>query len=288
MLANTFRSCAVACVLFMLFACATVSSPGEPPKSTPHDNLYATLYLQTAAEKNALSRVIYRAAIERLDEALADPNWTAALEQSGDFSGLPPGMIFDVDETVLDNSRYQATLITGRLSYNTEHWDRWVAEASAPAVAGAVEFSRAAVDRGVSMLYLTNRRCIARMPGGDPCPQRAETIANLVSVGFPRPEPGNVYLRSAEFDFDRDKRSRRAAFAERYRLLMLFGDDLGDFLSGVKNEGVDEAGRGALVEENAGKWGRTWFVLPNPSYGSWLDVLGEDPASQLRPWQENR
>lgn len=288
--AGIVRLIAVLSLSAVVSACSSV--PGPRPAPTPdvaqsalvHNNLYATLYLQVAAEHKALSRVVYRGAENMLDEVLADSRWTAAVEQAGNYSGLPPAVIFDVDETVLDNSPYQATLIAENLSYRTEHWDGWVAEARAPAVPGAVEFSRAAVARGVTLLYVTNRRCIQRAPGGDPCPQRAETIANLVQAGFPEPEPADVYLRSAEFGFERDKRSRREAFARRYRLLMLFGDDLGDFLPGVKDEGIDSALRDALVEEHASRWGRAWFVLPNPSYGSWLDVLGEDPAAHLRPW----
>lgn len=285
------RTIAIAlCALLAACASAPVPEPAPEAGASPasHENLYATLYLQTAAEHKALSVMTYRSAQNMLDAALSDGNWTAALEQSGNYASLPAGVVFDVDETVLDNSPYQATLISEGLSYRSEHWDRWVAEARAPAVAGAVEFSRAAQARGVTLLYVTNRRCIARQTGGDPCPQRAETIANLVRAGFPEPEPGNVYLRSAEFGFERDKGSRRAAFARRFRILMLFGDDLGDFMSGVKGEGVGRASRDALVEAHADRWGRSWFVLPNPSYGSWLDALGENPATHLRPWQDTR
>ncbi len=287
----------VAAVLLCTLAAGCVTAPPEAvaPRASEastaaisHNNLYATLYLQTAAEHKALCRVVYRAAEAMLDEALADRGWTGALEQSGDFGSLPTGIIFDVDETVLDNSPYQATLISENLSYRTEHWDRWVAEAKAPAIQGAVEFAQAAVNRGVTLLFVTNRRCIQREPGGDPCPQRAETMTNLVLAGFPKPDLVNVILRSAEFDFARDKQSRRAALAGNYRILMLFGDDLGDFLPGVKEEGVDAATRDALVQQNASRWGRSWFVLPNPSYGSWLDVLGDEPAVHLRPWIDER
>lgn len=285
---------AIRCGLVTAFLCALISACATNPMPEPvstapaaaHNNLYATLYLHTAAEHKALSLMAYRAAAGVLDEALSNSSWSAALEQDGDFEALPPGIIFDVDETVLDNSAYQATLISENLVYRSEHWDRWVAAASAPAVEGAIEFSRAAVARGATLLYLTNRRCKQREPGGDACPQRAETIANLVTAGFPEPEPGNVLLRSAEFDFERDKKTRREAFARRFRLLMLFGDDLGDFLPGVKDEGAGENARNALVRSHADRWGRSWFVLPNPSYGSWLDVLGEDPASHLRPWRD--
>lgn len=250
----------------------------------PNNNLYATLYLRNAAEYKALTRSIFAGATAQLDAALAADS--AALEQTGASASLPPGIIFDVDETVLDNSAYQGTLVAENIEYNTPHWDRWVADARADAVPGAVEFSRAAVARGVTMLYLTNRRCIQRDPGGDPCPQRAETIANLISTGFPPPDPANVYLRSPEFEMDREKGSRRASFAERYRIIMLFGDDLGDFVDGVKVPGMPAAKRAAVVAKHGERWGRQWFILPNPSYGSWLDTLEKPLYQHLDPWQD--
>lgn len=271
-------------LVLALTACASHMPHVATPAAT-HNNLYATLYLRSAAEYEGLSHTIYGAAETRLDALLANPGRSAALEQQDNFIDLPPGVIVDVDETVLDNSAYQATLVTENKTYNTPHWDRWVAEAKADAVPGAVEFAQAAADRGVTMLYLTNRRCIQRETGGDLCPQRAETIENLVRVGFPEPDPRNVFLRSAEFDFASDKGSRRAAFAQRYRIIMLFGDDLNDFVSGLKVSGVTHANRAMAVTQNTGRWGREWFVLPNPSYGSWLPVLGDKPSEYLEPWQ---
>lgn len=265
------------------------SSGNEPPvaaSAANHNNLYATLYLRSAAEYKALARTVYGAAATSLDALVANKQHSAALEQQTAYIDLPPAVIVDVDETVLDNSAYQGTLVAENKSYNTPHWDRWVADAKAGPVPGAVDFALAAQSRGVTMLYLTNRRCIQREQGGDPCPQRAETINNLKDVGFPEPDPGNVYLRSAEFDFASDKGSRRKSFAERYRIIMLFGDDLGDFASGTRGPEVTPADRAAVVGQNNARWGRDWFVLPNPSYGSWLNVLGDDLYESLEPWQD--
>ncbi|NNF51817.1 MAG: acid phosphatase [Gammaproteobacteria bacterium] len=284
MMARSTGSLGFVGLALLLAGCASqVVGPGQP--DPVNNNLYATLYLRTAAEYDALGRTIFGAAGLHIDALLSDSNHSAAIEQRGQFSELPPGVIVDVDETVLDNSAYQATLVAENISYTTPHWDGWVAEAKADAVPGAVAFAISAASRGVTMLYLTNRRCIQRDADGDPCPQRAETIENLVRVGFPEPDPGNVYLRSAEFDFDSDKGSRRRAFAERYRIIMLFGDDLGDFVSGLKEAGVTPADRDAVVARHAERWGREWFVLPNPSYGSWLGVLGDELYDQLEPWQ---
>lgn len=271
------------CLVLVLAACASPAPQTGAPAA--NNNLYATLYLRSAAEYEALGQTVYNAAGARLDEAVHRTDYSAALEQNNDFSRLPPGIIVDVDETVLDNSAYQATLVARNITYTTPHWDKWVAQAQAGAVPGAVQFARRAELMGVTMLYLTNRRCIQRVPGGDPCPQRAETINNLVKTGFPAPDPANVYLRSAEFGFASDKGSRRKALAERFRIIMLFGDDLGDFISGIKDPGTTRADREAAVAQNGTRWGREWFVLPNPSYGSWLDVLDGQLYESLEPWR---
>jgi acid phosphatase len=58
---------------------------------------------------------------------------------------------------------------------------------------------------------------------------------------------------------------------------MLVGDDLGDFLPDVKKN-ITPLQRDALVSQYESCWGRTWYMLSNPTYGSWLRVL-QDPKS---------
>jgi acid phosphatase len=77
-----------------------------------HDLLLANLWIQRAVEYKANALTVYALARLRLDEALADRSWTAAPgEQTGDFQNLPPAVVLDVDETVLDNSKYQVWLM---------------------------------------------------------------------------------------------------------------------------------------------------------------------------------
>ena len=66
----------------------------------------------------------YALARVRLDQALADPNWTAlvAKEQSGAYQSLPPAVILDVDETVLDNSGYQAWNAIKDTTFDPKTW----------------------------------------------------------------------------------------------------------------------------------------------------------------------
>ncbi|MEM6676072.1 MAG: HAD family acid phosphatase, partial [Planctomycetota bacterium] len=139
-----------------------------------HPLTMATLYAQTSAESAASCRAIYAAARAQLDAALADRTWTAALEQEGDFAAKPPAIVLDVDETVLDNSPYEVRLIEDRTSY-PDGWDAWCDQAAAKPVAGALEFTRFAAERGVTVFYVTNRK--ANLEDG--------TRRNLVAEGFP-------------------------------------------------------------------------------------------------------
>ena len=68
------------------------------------DMLLGVLWAQTSVEFKMAARQAFHTAELNLEQALKDPSWTAALEQKGNFQSLPPAVIIDIDETVLDNS----------------------------------------------------------------------------------------------------------------------------------------------------------------------------------------
>ncbi len=246
----------------------TPASSGESESSAGvYDGLLATLWVQKAGEYKAVSYHTFRAAGPALDAALADSGWTAAPEQAGeDFSGLPPAIIVDIDETILDNSPFHAQLILLEEPYSEDRWRAWVDRAEARAMPGAVEFLRTAVARGVTVFYVSNRSV----------EQEEATRRNLISEEFPVNEDRDVVLLHGENHWTSDKSDRRATVAEDYRILLLFGDDLNDFTSGARTEAPEP--RAEIVHEHAGRWGRQWFILPNPLYGSWEASLhGRDP-----------
>ena len=79
-----------------------------------------------------------------------------------------------------------------------------------------------------------------------------------------------------------DQTGRRSAVAERFRILLLIGDDFNDFTA--VPDAVDE--RAKLRTFYEPMWGAKWFVLPNPMYGSWERSVGLDLAKKwnaLRP-----
>lgn len=220
----------------------------------PHENLHATLWVQSSAEWRALARQAYRCAEHCLDQALADPRWTATLEQTEPYAHLPPAVIVDIDETVLDNSYYEAQLIRDRGSYDASTWDPWVLSERATPVPGALEFLRSAHERGVSVFYVTNRKSHLQ----------ESTRRNLEALGFPlASDRESVFTRTDT----RDKGPRRAAIAAHYRVLLLVGDNNDDFASDF--EGKTPSERRALTDHFAERWGSQWIVIPNPTYGSW-------------------
>ena len=247
---------------------ATAGAPAPSTTASPHENLNAVLWMQTAVEYEASARQAYRLAQLQLDAALADPAWTAAIEQKGDASKLPPAVILDIDETVLDNSYYQARMIRDRTAYATATWDPWVEEARATAIPGAREFTQYAAQQGVTVFYVTNRTANLE----------AATRRNLAAEQFPLATTTDTVLARGERPewSSSAKGERRAHVALAYRILMLVGDDLGDFV--VEASGTPQERR-ARTEPYDGWWGRRWIMLPNPTYGSWeRAVIGTTPA----------
>ncbi len=115
-----------------------------------HELLMATLYVQSSAEFYANSSTIYRAAQNNLDALLSDKNHTAALEQLKNYNDKPPAIILDVDQTVLDNSAYQARIIEKETSY-PDGWFDWAKEEQAEFMPGVFEFMQYAESRGVEI-----------------------------------------------------------------------------------------------------------------------------------------
>jgi 5'-nucleotidase (lipoprotein e(P4) family) len=269
----------------LLLVCAFVTFTGcaartATPTATPADvtgtdeNLNAVLWVQSAIEYEATALQAFRLAQLQLDAALKDPSWTAALEQTSDASTLPPAVIVDIDETVLDNSSYQARMVRDDTAFSPATWDAWVEEERATAIPGARDFAQYAAARGVTVFYVTNRT------------QNVEdaTRRNLAAVGFPIDAAVDTVLTRGERpEWQASaKGPRRAYVAQRYRVLLLVGDDLGDFVADAS--GTPEVRR-ARTAPHEGWWGRRWIMVPNPTYGSWERAIvgdAKDPVAAKR------
>ncbi len=253
----------------LLTGCLGHPAPTVAPTTShkgPHEVQLGTLWVQTAAEYEGLTEQAFVMAGERLEEALADPTWTAAVEQGGTaFEGLPPAIIADVDETLLDNSPLEARLAVEGIEYSATVWGEWVELRAAKALPGAKAFLESAHQQGVAIFYVTNRSAA----------QEEATRDNLKSEGLPLDESEDRVLTKGEKGWGSDKSTRRQTVAKTHRILLLLGDDLNDFVSGAR--ATEPGPRKALAQQHADRWGRQWILLPNPLYGSWeASLYGRD------------
>ena len=249
--------------LLALVSTATVSTatltatPARAQEAAPNDLLLATLWMQRAIEYKANALTVYALARIRLDEALADKGWTASPgEQKGDFAALPPAVVLDVDETVLDNSLYEAWMMKNDQTFSTKTWNQFCADQVSRAIPGAVEFTRYAESKGVKVFYVTNR-------GAE---TEKDTRANMEKLGFPMGGNVDTFLMQNEKEgWGSAKGTRRAAIARDYRILLNLGDNFGDFDDRYRSS---EADRLKAFEADKAYWGKQWLMLPNPTYGS--------------------
>lgn len=244
-----------------------VPEPPPPALAYAETNLNATLWAQGTVEHDTAYRGIYAQASRQIATALKQKDWDALPkgERKKPAKGLKPAVIVDVDETVLDNSPYQARLIRDGKEFDEFSWDQWCREQRALALPGAVEFAKAAAAKGVTVFYLTNRAQHLN----------EATLANLRNAGFPIAEKEPVFLglgtvvEGCEAQGS-DKGCRRELIGRRYRVLALVGDQLGDFID-VDNNTV--TARAEAIAPYANWFGERWFMLPNPTYGSWDSAI---------------
>jgi 5'-nucleotidase (lipoprotein e(P4) family) len=229
-------------------------SPGPPP----HDLLNAVLWMQRSVEYRAATTGIFALARIRLDQALADPSWTAIIpkELSTPYQSLPPAVIVDVDETILDNSGYQAWNAIKDTSFDPKTWTVFVNSVTSLAIPGAVEFCQYASSKGVKVFYVSNRTA----------EEEPATRKNLEKFGFPIDTAMDTVLSAREKpDWTSAKGTRRAFIAKEYRVLLNLGDNFSDFTDDYRG---NEVQRLAVLQQYKDHWGRDWIMLPNPTYGS--------------------
>ena len=243
---------------FIVLCCGPLHGDNLPTdKSFQEQSMLAVLYAQTSAEFAANNIQVYNNAITAIDIALKDTSWTAALEQKGNFSSKSPAIIIDVDETVLDNSAFQARTILEGFSY-PEGWIDWGLEGSADAVAGVSKFLNYADQKGVKIFYVTNR--VSEL--------EESTKANIINLKLPFDEDIDVLLMKGENDWTSDKVSRRLLIANEYRIILLVGDQLTDFISSEEAT-LEDISRKELASKYENMWGSKWFMITNPMYGRW-------------------
>ncbi len=234
-----------------LFA-LTSSSRTIAQSNQPADKEYevgAGLWQQSSGEYRALAYQTFALARVLLDRDLRG------------HRRMRRAIIVDIDETILDNSRYEAMLINQKRKY-PDGWTEWINRAEATAIPGALEFLKYTNSRGVRIFYVTNRK-----------PEVKEgTAQNLKKLGFPEVNDETLLMRD-DMAIER-KEARRKAISSKYHIVLLMGDDLNDFAA-VFEDSKTVATRIDAAEQNKSQFGARFIVMPNPMYGDWENSIYE-------------
>ncbi|BAY39265.1 acid phosphatase [Nostoc sp. NIES-2111] len=217
-----------------------------------------------------------------------------------------PAIIVDIDETVLDNSSYQAGLVDTNNSYELSTWNKWVAVARAKTVPGAAKFVNYVNDNGGKVFFISDRDKSSNKDRNNNDLEIA-TINNLKVNGFKGANSKTVLLKG-EFTKIIDgkestsKQWRREAVengqvdGKKYTIVALMGDNLNDF---DHKTGVTNQERRSYVEKHSSYYGildsipnnkifePAYIALPNPMYGNWETGLYKPQAGQ-KPSQKNQ
>ncbi len=202
--------------------------------------VWALLYQQRAAEYKALCFQAYNLAKLRLDEAL---------KRKGK---KPLAIVTDVDETVLDNSPYDAAMALRNIDFDLPAWKSWTAKGVADTVPGAPSFFKYAASKGVTVFYITNREE----------DEREGTTKNLKLYKLPNADKEHIFLRQTTSS----KEARRQEVLKKYNVVLYCGDNLPDFDSAYDNKPAQDI-RNATTENLKKHFGNKYIVIPNIAYG---------------------
>ncbi|HPS62242.1 MAG TPA: 5'-nucleotidase, lipoprotein e(P4) family [Bacteroidales bacterium] len=221
--------------------------PASRKKSSCSDpRTLPVLWQQTSAEYRALCYQAFNLATLRIREIPAKE------ARAGNLA-----IVTDLDETILDNSCGEAQDILDRRSYSSAGWKEWTKMHAATALPGAAEFLRYAHSWGITIFYITNRDTS----------EAAGTLENLKQLSLPNADDSHLLLMAGISS----KEDRRQRVMQKYRIVMLLGDNLNDFASVFEKKPVDE--RKSETDRVKDEWGGKFIVLPNSTYGEWENAL---------------
>ncbi len=233
---------------------------------TGEKQITAVAWYQTSAENKALYYQIYKLAKSALKENV----------EKNKKSELPLAIITDLDETVVNNSPYNARMAKRNTNYDRESWNEWIISEKAEALPGAVDFFNYAKSLGVEIFYLSNRKESTLKA----------TMENMKRLGFPSVEEKNYYLKTDSSH----KQARRDSILKSYNVIMYLGDNMADFSADFNDRDTVDFGA-STVEKYKDEIGSKFIVFPNPMYGEWIKAIygnnyDKTPAEKMEAFKK--
>ena len=238
-------------ISIVLISCSSTQKTTISSSCAQEKLLVAVAWYQNSAEMTALYYQGFNIAKLRLDQAV-----------QANISGKSLAVVVDIDETMLDNSPFETSLINS--ADFQQGWYNWTTKASAKALPGALEFTRFAQNKQVEIFYITNRDDN----------ERGVTLKNLLNEGFPYATDDHLLTKNDlaySSGNTSSKAGRRAKVSEKHEIILLIGDNLNDFSEIFEDRSVNNGKE--VVEKNMEQFGQKFIILPNPMYGAWEKPL---------------
>lgn len=254
---NNLKTLGFVAVYMCLFSCTQKKSDNNINQHLVN----AILWQQHAAEYQALVHQGFNIAKAQLEIHLANPLQT----------DKPLAIITDIDETVLDNTPYNAKMALLGKDFDKQSWLDWGLQKSAKPLPGALAFFNHVAEKGIEIFYISNRFVN----------QTHETIDNLDALGFPYADERHILLK----DSVSGKEHRRNKIENTHEILLLLGDNLSDF-----HEAFDDRAHGKAhqnVVKYSAAFGNRFIVFPNPIYGHWESKEIYNSKYDLTPSQKD-
>lgn len=235
-------------VILLFTACASTKpiTTNSAASIANNGKTWASVWQQRAAEYKALCFQAYNIARLRVDEGIKNAG------------SKPLAIVTDIDETLLDNSPYDAARALQNKDYSDATWKAWTDKAIADTVPGAPAFFKYAASKGITIFYITNRNEN----------ERATTLKNLQLYGLPNADEAHLQLKTSTSS----KEARRLNVLKTHNILLLCGDNLPDFDMLYDNHPTEES-RAATTQKLEKEFGSRYIIIPNPSYGDFEGAL---------------
>ena len=268
----------------MLAAMSSASPPGAVPPGMQY--LYGSGEAAAATEQAWRALTAHVASVVRArpkDSVVLTEEATLATPRFEPCGAKPFAAVFDVDETVLLNLGFEADDATHpNRAYSESRWQDWEHTGAAqvnptPGVREAFGTLRAI---GVTVMFNTNRSAASA--------QQTQQAIEGAGLG-PAVHGQTLWLRGDD-NTGSLKDARRWRIADKFCVIAMAGDQLGDFSDLFNARLAPASRRAATISSPLSRlWGAGWFVLPNPVYGTALRGGVDDvfPADKRWSPQEN-
>jgi 5'-nucleotidase (lipoprotein e(P4) family) len=293
---TTFRNCLLLAAGCGLAGCAASPAPAPltpPPAaaSAPAETAkppVALQYLYGSPEAAALVRATnariadygaWRIRERPKDSVVLAPGATMDAPTFEPCGSKPFAAVFDADETLIWNLGPMRYFAEKGTAFDPKVWDQWEKTGAGKAIAmpGTVAMVNALRAAGITVIANTNRTAAAAKGSED----------TLRAAGLGEFRHGETLFLMGDDTGGSSKDGRRRAIASKYCVIILGGDQLGDFSQQFNVKDLPATQRMALAT-NAGAtalWDKGWFLFPNPVYGPWEKLGWGDAFPSDKQWE---